>query len=142
MATLYSSLYDNTTNAYKGPQIEREGQAISIYGVIDTAIGAGDTTLLFPMVAGAKLIEISLKAGSDLNTGNDFTFNLGYTSDTDAFLAASTGLQATTVVTEAPTDTFAVAAAVEGDNVVLERAAGTLDAGTVYFWAQVVLPVS
>jgi hypothetical protein len=93
-------------------------------------------------VAGAKVITASIKARSDLNSGNDFTFNLGYNSDTDAFLAASTGLQAAVVVTEAPTDTFAVAPAVAGDNFVLERAAGTLDAGVVDFYVAVTLPVN
>jgi len=142
MATKYSTLYDGVTNAYKGPQIHTEGETIHIYGTIEVAIGATDIVNLFPMVAGAKVITASIKARSDLNSGNDFTFNLGYNSDTDAFLAASTGLQATTVVTEAPTDTFAVAPAVAGDNLVLERAAGTLDAGVVDFYVAVTLPVN
>lgn len=142
MATLYSTLYDSVTDSYKGPQIEREGQTIGIYGTIETAIGASDIVNLFPLVPGAKVITANIKARTDLNSGNDFTFNLGYTSDTDAFLAASTGLQATTVVTAAPTDTFAVAPAAAGDSFVLERVAGALTAGVIDFFVEVTLPVS
>jgi hypothetical protein len=142
MATLYSTLYDAETNAYLGPQIERAGQTIAVYGTIETAVGASDIVNLFPVPAGAKVITASIKARTDLNAGNDFTFNFGYTSDTDAFLAASTGLQAAVVVTEAPTDTFAVAPAAAGDSVVLERAAGALVAGVIDFFVEVTLPVA
>lgn len=142
MATLYSSLFDSETNAYKGPVIEVVGGSVMIYGTITDAIDSTDSrVLLFPMVAGAKVIEFSIKAGSDLNSGNDFTFDLGYTSATAGFLDDSTGLQAAVVVTEAPTDTFAVTAAVADDYFELNRVAGSLTAGTIYFWAKVVLPV-
>jgi len=141
MATLYSSLYDDDTNAYKGPYAERNGQVVGVYGTItDTIDGTNSEVRLFEVPAGAKVLRCSILAGSDLDSGNDFTFNLGYSGAATGFLSASTGLQATTVVTEAPSDTFAVTAASAGDAFELNRSAGDISAGTIYFFAEYVVP--
>lgn len=139
MATRYSNLYDDDTNAYKGPYAKHVGEVVGVYGIIDTALDGTDTKCkLFEAPKGAKVLRASILAGSDLDSDNNFTFNLGFASAPTGFLSASTGLQATTVVTEAPTDTFAVAAATVDESFELNRAAGDISAGTIYFFVEYV----
>lgn len=141
MATLYSNLYDSDTSAYLGPTADRVGQMVAVLGQWTAVVpDAATTIILCPAPAGAKLMRASFKAVSDEDSDNDFTFDFGLTSATTAYLSASTGLQATTVVTEAFTDTVEVAAAVEGDNFIITRAAGETTAGPINFLIEYVIP--
>ena len=141
MATLYSNLYDTETNAYKGPLAQRVGDHCTVVGQWTAVIPDSATTVkLCAGVAGAKLIRASFKAVSDEDSDNDFTFDFGNTTTTNAYLNDSTGLQATTVVTVAVTDVIEAAALVAGDDFLITRAAGETTIGPINFILEYTIP--
>lgn len=157
MAIVYSSLYgavsNKTTSAgaeatssayhYKGPTPHAKGSLYVLNGTYNLANGALDATntqlVIAPAPAGGKLVRGSISSGDDdVDSDNDFTFNFGLSSDTDAFAAADTGLQAgaETFYTVEATEEVTIA---EGDSFLIERAAGeTNSSGTIYFTLEVI----
>lgn len=143
MATLYSNLYDDVTNEYKGPVAERVGQLVTVLGQWTDVVPDSATTIkLCPGAAGAILVAAHFKAESDEDSDNDFTFDFGTTTTTNVYLNDDTGLQATTVVTLAFTDLIEKAALVAGDDFLITRAAGETTAGPINFMLQYVIPVA
>lgn len=148
MAILYSDLYGtppngdaSTTPIYRGPHGPMaKGSVYVVRGVITIAssLGASDSAKLLKAMEAAKLLRMAIVPSADLNSGNDFTFNLGWTSAATAFASASTGLQAATAYTlAADALAAAVAAAKGGDDLVLTRVAGSLSAGSLTFIAEI-----
>ena len=159
MAALYSSLYESntaqvvttgafansTTYSYVGPKAEHKQTTATIratYDLANGAIGATNTTLTiaeFP--AGSKMLRMTISSGDDdVDSDNDFTFNLGWTSSTSAFLAASTVLQAGAETAYGVEELEEIAASAAGDSLVLTRAAGaTNSSGTIYFLCEYIV---
>lgn len=149
MATLYSDLYGLPPNAevsggaqiYRGPHGHMaKGTVYVVRGILTIAstLGASDSAKLLKVAEGAKLLRMAIVPSADLNAGNDFTFNLGWTSAGTAFASASTGLQSTTAVElTAAAMAAAAAAAKGGDDLVLTRVAGALSAGSLSFIAEI-----
>ena len=158
MAAKYSSLYESnstqtvssgavttsTTYSYVGPKADQKQRTCTIratYDLANGALGATNTTLTIAEIpAGAKMLRMTISSGDDdVDSDNDFTFNLGYTSATTAFLAASTVLQAGAETVYVSEDLEEIAAAA-GDSLLLTRAAGTTNtSGTIYFLAEYIL---
>lgn len=147
MATLYSDLYGTPPNAdsgtapiYRGPHGHMaKGTVYVVRGVLTIAstLGASDLANLLRAGEGAKLLRMAVIPSADLNAGNDFTFNLGWTSSGNAFASASTGLQGTAAFTLAADALASAAAAAKGgDHLVLTRVAGALSAGSLTFVAE------
>jgi hypothetical protein len=154
----YSNLYGLAPNG-EGTQIFRGPWAERVNHVETTAVGSiaitADTTLgdtadqveIMRLPAGAKLTRIVVSPGADLDTDNDFTFNLGTAGTLTAYASASTGLQATTAFSASDT-VLANAAAVaghddyEGSNaLLLSRQAGELEvSGTLNFIVSYTMP--
>src|SRR5688500_2273731 len=136
MATLYSDLYGAPPNPesaggaqiYRGPHGHMaKGTVYVVRGTltIATTLGATDSAKLLKAMEGAKLLRMAIVPSGDLNAGNDFTFNLGWTSSANAFASASTGLQAATALGLSAAQLAAVvAAALGGDGLVVSRVEG------------------
>lgn len=132
----YSSLYEydelNTNRIYRGPSCDTVGNAVTTvcsYAVtVADPFTTDDVLIIKPMNPNEKVVNISIVQSGDADTDNDFTFNLGYTSDPDRLAAASTGLQAGTAVELDHSTTAGLAPAVAGDNLILSRVAGELEA--------------
>lgn len=150
MATKYSSsLYHNPPNPevaggapiYQGPHgAMASGMAHFIRGSVTipaATLGAGDSIALFKVPKDARLVRIAIVPSADLDSGNSFTFNLGWTSAANTHAAASTGLQGTAAFELKASDTIASAVSVKGDELLLTRVAGALAAGTLSFVAEV-----
>jgi len=153
MATIYSNLYQLPPNAnagagriYSGPHAERRGQTVTRFATYTGTIGADDLYIAGGFLRGEKLIGFTAAQSGDGDTDNDFTFNLGWRVGTaatpaTAFLSASTGLQATTPVELDAGDLATDQAAAEGDDLVLQRAAGEIEASiTLTFVAVSFIP--
>lgn len=157
MATYYSSLYSaipnrgysagvetvTTSYVYKGPSLIRYNEPINIYcsftSTTSFAFASTDSIVLCPALSGVKLLSYDIQAGADLDSANDFTFNLGFTGALTGFLSASTGLQATTVVSGKPLNVAASTA--DTNSLILSAAAGALEtAGTLHFALTLVRP--
>lgn len=155
MTARYSSLYDAiptqgfsagavaTANsyAYRGPTIESPGETIMISASYNLANGALNITstdtlkLCEGIPSGAKLRRATISSGDDdVDSDNDFTFNLGWGSSTSAFAAASTVLQAGAETVWQAEELEEIAAAGENDFIILTAVAGETDSsGTIYF---------
>ena len=161
MATYYSSLYSaipnrgyaagvetvTTSYVYKGPSIQRYNEPITIYGTYTQtasptfAAASSDQLILCPALTGIKLLSYRFLQSADLDTDNDFTFNLGFTGALTGFLSASTGLQATTGVAAEATTLMTIAGATTDGSLILSAQAGELEAaGTLHFLLQLVRP--
>lgn len=150
MAILYSDLYGAPPNAaegtapiYRGPHGSMsKGGVYVVSGVITiaSALGAGDSAKLLRAPEAAKLLRIAIVPSGDLDSGNTFTFNLGWAiAGANAHASASTGLQSASAFTlDAATLAAAAAAAAKGDELVLTRVAGSLSAGSLRFVAEMV----
>ena len=146
MATLYSDLYGtppnaiSTTPVYKGPHGHMaKGTVYAVRGVVTIAssLGAGDKAALCLVPEGARLEYMAILPSADLDSGNTFTFNLGWTSAATTHASAATGLQGTSAyVLLADALISAAAAAARGDQLELARAAGSLSAGSLTFYAR------
>jgi hypothetical protein len=149
MATVYySDLYHTAPNAqagaapiYQGPSGHmQKGMTHIVRGTLtipSATFTTGDTAKLCACPEGARLLRIAIVPSADLDSGNTFTFNLGWNSTANAFAAASTGLQAATAFELKASDTIAAAsAAVHGDELLLSRVAGALAAGSLSFVAE------
>lgn len=148
MATLYSDLYGAPPNPesaggariYRGPSghMTRGGVYI-VRGTITIAstLGASDTALLLKAQEAARLLRLDIVPSGDLDSGNTFTFNLGWTSAGTTFASASTGLQAASAFSLTASGLIAAAAAAKGgEDLVLARVAGSLSAGSLAFIAE------
>lgn len=147
MARYYSNQYGTydggTTYIYKGPGVERKGQEATIYGTItfDGNFGAGDDAVLCDLPEGARITRLSLINTTDQDTDNDLTVDIGWASDQDEFATASTGLQATTIITITETVLISADACAAGDKLTLTRIAGELEAaGSLRFIVAFVVP--
>lgn len=162
MADFYTTLYGavprsatsagavSTSNsyAYKGPVAARAGETVTIYGTYTNTTAAqlgansGDVIHVCGLPIGAKVLYIGIGQSADLDTDNDFTFDLGVTGATTRYGSALTGLQATTPVELDFSDQFADAAiSTSGAELLLTRAAGELEAaGTLAFEVKYVIP--
>lgn len=145
MATLYSDLYGTPPNAISTTPIYRgasghmsKGGVYVVRGTVTIAssLGASDKAALLVAPEGTKIVRISIVPSADLDSGNTFTFNLGWTSAATALASAATGLQGTAAYTLDEAATIAAAAAAKGgDQLELARAAGSLSAGSLSFVA-------
>lgn len=149
MAIKYSSLYKALVNAnttaysYAGPHAERSGQMVLRYAEFTGTIPATDSLYIAGgFLKGEKIIAFDAIRSGDSDTDNDFTFNLGWRLGTGSeFAAASTGMQAAAAVTLAPAALLAIAGASEGDDLVLARVAGELEASVTHrFLIQSMVP--
>lgn len=147
MATIYSTLYEqNTSNssyAYKGPSgVPLPGMPMTVTGSYTGLFGTSDTLKAFKFPApGCKVLSVGIAQSADLDTNNDFTVDIGFTSDIDALAAASTGLQATTAVELDWSDLAAKGVTAVNDEFLLTRAAGSLEvSGTLRFAVTFVVP--
>lgn len=148
MATYYSNLYHTPPNAdpttapiYQGPSGQMsKGHTYMVIGSLtipSATFTAGDIAKLCKVSESARLIRFTAVPSGDLDAGNTFTFNLGWTSVANTFAAASTGLQGTAAFVLATSDTIAsTSAVVHGDELVLTRVAGALSAGSIAFVAE------
>lgn len=152
MATLYSNLYgpaagqepsSDLTQYYKGPSGPMtKGGTYVVRGTVTidtgTTLGADDSAKLFEVPEGAKLSRIVISPSADLNSGDDFTFNLGWASASNTHASASTGLQGSAAFEMDASDLISDAAATStGDTLLLTRVAGELSAGTLTFVAEI-----
>ena len=153
MADRYSNLYQAPANAlpgtapvYRGPICEGQGRTAVVVGTYTNTVAAplafatADVLHLCEVSENAKLIELVIIAASDLDTDNNFTFNLGFTGALTAFAAASTGLQATTAFQPAIGALIPIAGApfnpATKPELLLTPAAGALEAaGVMHFCA-------
>jgi len=151
MSDFYTNHYKTAPNAdvgtkpaYAGPIASRSDEVTSLYSTFtnDGTFGnsVGDVLHIAPLPTNAKVLRFSAKARTDLDTNNDFTFDLGTTAAPAAFLAASNGLQAAAEVALAPGVLYAAAKAVRGDELILTRAGGSLEAaGTIDVFVEYVV---
>jgi hypothetical protein len=156
MAAKYSSLYEENTAqsvatgafttsssySYVGPKATRKQQTCTIrgtYNLANGALGATNTTLTLAEVpAGSKMIRLTISSGDDdVDSDNDFTFDLGWTATPTTFLSASTVLQGGAETVYVSEELEELAASAAGDSLILTRAAGaTNSTGTIYFLAE------
>mgnify|MGYP006921344374 CR=1 FL=1 len=147
MATLYSNLYTRDTSSasgygYKGPScVPLPGQVMAVFGTY-TGTFSSDTLKCFKFPApGCKVLTVGILQSADLDTDSDFTVDIGFTSDIDALVAASTGLQATTAVELDWSDLAAKGVTAINDEFLLTRAAGELEvSGTLRFAVTFIVP--
>lgn len=149
MATLYSDLYGTPPNPessggakiYRGPSGHMAKGTVYVVRTtltIASSLGASDDAKLLKAMEGAQMLRLTIVPSADLNSGNDFTFNLGWSSAGTAFASASTGLQAATAFSLTAADMAAAAAAAKGgDDLVLTRVAGSLSAGSLRVIAEI-----
>ncbi len=155
MSDFYSNLYQSpangpsTTKTYKGPMGHRSGETYNVLCTFTNSASApfgassGDQLHLCEVAEGTKLIAFSAVPSADLDTNNDFTFNLGFTGATTDFASANTGLQSASAYTIANSAAITVAASRSGDKseLLLTRAAGSLEAaGTITFLCTFLVP--
>jgi hypothetical protein len=146
MATkLYSSLYgtppNGSGNIYRGPHGHMSrGMTWVVRGdlVIPSSLGAGDTGRLCDVVEGARLLRFTVVPSADLDSGNTFTFNLGWaTAGANTHASASTGLQGTSAFSLSADQLIAaLSVPAKGDALEIARVAGSLSAGTLSFIAE------
>lgn len=123
--------------APKGATGGRVGETVTVIATFANTtaapLTAADTLHVCPLPYGAKVVYIGVGASADMDTDNDFTFDLGVTGATTRFASASTGLQATTAVELDFSDQFGDAAvSTNGAELLLTAAAGELEAaGTI-----------
>jgi hypothetical protein len=149
MANQYSNLYGTAPNAnstvvtYAGPTGQRPGQSVLRYSTFTGTIANADVLYIAGgFVAGEKLVRFTAIRSADGDTDNDATFNLGWRLGTGSeFLAASTGFQAAVAVAIAADVAMPIAAASEGDDLILTNAAGEIEVSTTHrFLIESVIP--
>lgn len=135
----------NSGRQYIGPHLERSGEIIVVRWsytntTADPFTAANtDQLIVCPLPKGARLHAYSFVASADLDTDIDFEFNFGFTGSLSAFLAASTGLQATTAVTGTPSAT--AGPTTNGANIIISASAGELEAaGTISGFFELIIP--
>lgn len=161
MSTFYSNLYGQfsgrgTTSTgveqvsnigiqYNGPSLERQGEIIvvrwSFTNTTATPFTASttDQLIICPLPKSARLHAYSFVANAVLDTDIDFEFNFGFTGSLSAYLAASTGLQATNAVTGTPSGT--AGPTTNGANIILSASAGELEAaGKITGFFEIIVP--
>lgn len=150
MANRYSSAYGLAPNTnvpqyiHQGPHVERKGQVILRFS---TFTGAAITYNASPALndvlyitggfaQGEKILRLTNIRSGDPDSGNDFTFNLGWRIGTastpaTAFASASTAMQAAVAFEIGAAAALPVQAAAEGDDLILTAAAGAAEVTTV-----------
>ncbi len=143
----YSSGYglvpnaNTTTYLYRGPNIERPGQAVlrhhTFTGTLTYNASAALNDVLYiagGFVAGERIKRIINVRSGDPDAANDFTFNLGFRLGlATAFATTSTAMQAAVAfeVTEAAALAIASVAA-EGDDLILTPTAGAAEVSATH----------
>lgn len=144
MPAIFSSLYQLPPNAnagaariYSGPNAERRGQTVIRFATYTGSITFNASATVNDILriaggflAGERLLRFTNIRSADPDSGNDFTFNLGWTSAPTAFASANTGMQGTAAFTLAADAVAAAAAAVEGDDLLLTPTAGAAESTT------------
>jgi hypothetical protein len=123
MATYYSSLYtlaqDGRTHSAKAPTNTRPGETVWVRAtcVIPTSgRTSGDVVKIAPVMGGLR--PVAGYVGASGSNGS-LTVDLGWTSDPDAILAASTNFQASGATAFTPAQLKAVAnLSVAGDELI------------------------
>lgn len=149
MAILYSNLYGRAPAAngnqfiYRGPSLDRAGQVVVRFAQYTGAITFNASPALNDILyiaggftEGEKVLRLSNVRSADPDSGNDFTFNLGWRIGTasnpaTAFASASTGMQAAAAFEVTAAAALPVQAAAEGDDLILTAAAGAAEVTTV-----------
>ena len=137
-----------TAYASNTPGIDREGQEVTIdctYAVTTTnpvTFTNSDTIRIAgPFPANCRLQDLDIISSADMDTDNDFTFDLGWTSAPNTFLNDSTGIQAGATVSLTVAQASGGAVSAEGDYLLITVAAGELEAaGTLRFRGHVSYP--
>lgn len=140
MPAIFSTLYqlppnaNSTARIYSGPNAERRGQVVVRFAQYTGAINFNASAVLNDILriaggflAGERLLRFTSTRSVDPDGGNDFTFNLGWTSAPTAFLTNSTGLQAATALVLAQDALATAPAAAEGDDLLLTPTAGAAE---------------
>lgn len=141
MATLHSNLYGapegSDTMIYRGASGPMtKGGVYAVIGTISIASTLDEDAKLLEVPEGTRLLRIAIVPSADLDAGNTFTFNLGWSSDSNEFASASAGLQGTAAFELDAAGTAGKVAAQGGDALVMTAAAGALSAGTLTFVAE------
>lgn len=153
---LFSNLYRRAPNGdaaadpiYQGPcGPMHSGHNLTVRGVYTNLAGSagigggtGDYISLCKVPEGARLLRFYAVPSADLDAGNSFTFNLGFSSLANNFASAATGLQGSTAYKLDADAIINAAAAVDNDDLILTRVAGALaTAGTISFVAEFYWP--
>lgn len=152
MTTQYTTLYaapeGSSTYIYHGPFGGQRGIVNALYcsyanttATTAQLSGTNPQLSICKLPTGAKVTRIDIVPSADGDTDNDFTFNLGTTTTPALYAAASTGLQASAAVQIGNDTLLPLAAAAEGDELILTRVAGELEAAmTIHFYVAYVLP--
>lgn len=152
MTTQYTNLYaapeGSTTYIYKGPFGGQRGIVNALYATYANTTattaqlsGTNPQLSIAKLPTGAKITRIDILQSADADTDNDFTFNLGTTTTPALYASASTGLQGTSAVQIGNDVLLSLAAASEGDELILTRVAGELEAAaTLHFYVAYLLP--
>ncbi len=127
-STASGAVTESVTWIPKGVNPKVAGDTYEIQFSYDLASGALNATntplVISSLPAGTYDLEIVLnQPGTDLDSDNNFTFNLGTVASATAYASASTGLQATTPFRYGPARVTVAA----GESLRLARAAGDLD---------------
>ena len=139
-----------TAWSYKGPSATEAGKPTLVRATYNLANGTIDITttddlLICGLPIGASITRLSISSGDDdLDSDNDFTFNLGWTGSLTAILSASTVLQAGAETNLGQEELDEIAAVtVDGAHLTLTSAAGDLNSsGTIYFLVEYVVPTT
>ncbi len=156
MATLYSTLYDsydiqstsgglitsNSTRTYRGLYVEDKGKTVTFGGSYDLANGTLSATntqlFLCGLQQGVNVLRIGIWPSGDIDSDNDFTFNLGTVASATAWASASTALQAVTGFSTPgtiATDTAPQIVIGANESLILTRQAGSLNATGIIYWS-------
>lgn len=127
-ATASGAITDSTTYIPKGANPKVSGDPYELQFNYDLASGTLNATntplVICSLPAGTYDLEVVLnQTGTDLDSDNNFTFNLGTVASATAYASASTGLQATTPFRYGP----ARVTVASGESLRLARQAGDLD---------------
>lgn len=150
MPAIFSNLYrlppnanDGATRIYDGPHAERRGQSVVRFAQYTGAITFNASAALNDVLhiaggflRGERLYHLSNVRSADPDSGNDFTFNLGWRIGTaanpaTAFASASNAMQTAVAYSLSAADTATAQAAAEGDDLILTAAAGSAEVTTV-----------
>lgn len=139
-----------TAWSYRGPSATEAGKPTLVRATYNLANGtlafaSTDDLFICALPIGARITRLSISTGDDdLDSDNNFTFNLGWTGSLTAILSGSTVLQAGAETNLGQEELDEIAAVtVDGAHLTLTSAAGDLNAsGIIYFLVEYVVPTT
>jgi hypothetical protein len=161
MARRYSNLYNSIVNratsggqvvnstsyVYAGPHAHTRGDEVVIVATYNLANGSiafasADDLYICRIQDGLRLMQMTISSGDDdLDSGNTFTFDLGFTGSLSAILNDSTALQGGAETTLGIEELEEVVVPAGGSDLILTSQAGALiSSGTIYFTVRGVYP--